>query len=259
MQQAVAGISDIKNLITNGRQGLFRLNNMGFLIVAAGGFYALSLMSHPLFFFGTVFLGFLALCLYTGVVAMLARDIANYQSPEFRNFMPYLKETWKVSTVLAFLILAQVLIFQVVMPWYLGLNSLAGLAIGSLLFWVSLTWWLAGQYYFPIRAQLDNDIKKIFRKCFVFFFDNTLFSIGLALGSVMIAVLSSLVMFLLPGVTVLLLWHQAALKLRFYKYSYLEANPHADRKKIPWNDLLAEERERIGPRSLRGMIFPWKE
>jgi len=235
------------------------LLNMGFLLVAAGGFYALSLMSHPLFFFGTAFLAFLALCLYTGVVAMMTRDIANYQSPEFRNVIPYLKETWKVSTVLALLILAQLLIVEIVMPWYLGLKNLVGLAIGSLLFWFSLTWWLAAQYYFPIRAQIDTEIKNIFRKCFIFFFDNTIFSIGLAIGSVLIALLSSLVMFLLPGVAVVLLWHQSALKLRLYKYTYLETNPQADRKKIPWNDILAEERDRVGTRSLRGMIFPWKE
>jgi hypothetical protein len=43
------------------------------------------------------------------------------------------------------------------------------------------------------------------------------------------------------------------------KYDYLEENPRADRKHIPWETLLREERERVGKRTLKGMIFPWKE
>ena len=31
------------------------------------------------------------------------------------------------------------------------------------------------------------------------------------------------------------------------------------RVRIPWDALLAEDREQVGVRTLRGMIFPWKE
>ena len=44
-----------------------------------------------------------------------------------------------------------------------------------------------------------------------------------------------------------------------YKYDWLEANPEANRKKIPWDALLMDDKERVGKRTLRGMIFPWKE
>jgi hypothetical protein len=235
------------------------LLNVGFLLVLAGDFYVLSVIKHPLLFLVAALFAFLVLCLYTGVVAMMTRDIANYHSIEIRNFWPYLKDTWKTSAVFALIILAQLIIFQFVIPWYLGRGNIVGLGVASILFWVNLTWWLAGQYYFPVRAQLDNNVKKVFRKCFVLFFDNTLFTIGLAIGAIIMAVLSSFVVFLLPGVATILLWHQIAVKLRMHKYEYLEANPHASRKRIPWNDLLQEERERVGHRSLRGMIFPWKE
>jgi hypothetical protein len=43
-----------------------------------------------------------------------------------------------------------------------------------------------------------------------------------------------------------------------YKYDYLEKNP-GDRRRIPWDALLVEDRERVGKRTLKGMIFPWKE
>ena len=57
----------------------------------------------------------------------------------------------------------------------------------------------------------------------------------------------------------LLLWYNVALKLRMYKYEYLEKNPNAKRKDIPWETLLAEEKEYLGKRTLKGFIFPWKD
>jgi hypothetical protein len=235
------------------------LLNVGFLLVVGGGIYLPSLLSFH--WIGAVFGTIVAiemLCLYIGAAALVTRDIANYQTPEFGNFFRYLKESWKASCSFGLIIIVQVL-FTFVMNFYLGLKSIVGLVIASLLFWVSLTWWLASQYYFPILGQLDQDLKKIFRKCFVLFFDNTLFTIGLTLGSIVIIVLSSFVVFLLPGLGALLLWHQVGLKLRLYKYDYLEQHPEAHRKSIPWAALLANDRERVGSRTLRGMIFPWKE
>ena len=51
---------------------------------------------------------------------------------------------------------------------------------------------------------------------------------------------------------------QDAMKLLMFKYDYLDENPDADIKHIPWDDLLYDEREKVGPRSLKSMIFPWK-
>ena len=39
---------------------------------------------------------------------------------------------------------------------------------------------------------------------------------------------------------------------------YLEENPDTDKKHLPWEDILFEEKEKVGPRSFRSMIFPWK-
>ena len=101
--------------------------------------------------------------------------------------------------------------------------------------------------------------KKNIKKIFLIFFDNTFFSLGVFIGSVVILAASSFTAFMLPGVGTIVLWVNAALKLRLYKYDYLEAHPEANRKKIPWDALLIDEKERVGKRTLRGMIFPWKE
>jgi hypothetical protein len=98
----------------------------------------------------------------------------------------------------------------------------------------------------------------LLKKMFLLLLDNPLFSFGLFLGSLLILAVSVFTVFLLFGVTTLLLWWNTALKLRLYKYDHLEKHPD-DRRRIPWDALLVEDRERVGKRTLKGMIFPWKE
>ncbi len=89
--------------------------------------------------------------------------------------------------------------------------------------------------------------------------DNTFFSIFLGIYTIVILGVSFFTALLIPGISVILLAHQIALKLRLYKYDYLEENSEASRNKIPWEELLYEEKVRIGTRTIKGMIFPWKE
>jgi hypothetical protein len=54
-----------------------------------------------------------------------------------------------------------------------------------------------------------------------------------------------------------------ALRLRLYKYDYLEAHPEIktakERRIIPWDELIQEDKDALGPRSFKSFIFPWKE
>ena len=199
------------------------------------------------------------LFLYTGVVSMAARDIANYERPEFRRVVGYLKETWKTSLIHGLIWLGVTIVVVFGFPFYSQVGGWLGLAAIVFLFWAVVIWTLASQFYFPIRAQLDSEPRKIIRKSFVLFFDNTFFAIALGILTLIGFVLSSLTAFLMPGFTALLVLHQVALKLRLLKYDYLEENKEASRKDIPWDALLIDERNRVGKRTFRGMIFPWKE
>ena len=204
-------------------------------------------------------IGGLLVFVYAGTISMAARDMANYERPEFKKVVEYLKETWKSSLVLGLIWAAVVLVVFIGFPVYAGMENFLGLAAIVFLFWAILIWSLSSQFYFPIRAQLDTQIRKVLRKSFVIFFDNTFFAIVVGIGTILITVGSVFTALLLPGVTGLLIWHQVALKLRLYKYDYLEENPESNRREIPWDALLIDERERVGKRTLRGMIFPWKE
>jgi hypothetical protein len=65
--------------------------------------------------------------------------------------------------------------------------------------------------------------------------------------------------FLFPGPAGILLYLDEAMRLRIFKYDWLEANPGENRRKIPWDTLLIDDRERTGTRSLKNFIFPWKD
>jgi hypothetical protein len=118
---------------------------------------------------------------------------------------------------------------------------------------------LSAQYFFPIQSRLDRKFRKIFRKTFLVFFDNPGFSIGLLICALIVVTISAFTALLLPGLATVLLWWNVAFKLRLYKYDWIEQNPGANRRKVPWDALLVADRERVGKRTLRGMIFPWKE
>lgn len=196
---------------------------------------------------------------YLGVAAQMTREIADYTVPDVRQTFRYLREVWKAAIVFSVLAALQVLIVLVVLPWYLRLGGLIGMAVMSIIFWSSVLWWLASQYYFPLHSRIEQRPGKIILKCFMLLFDNPVFTLVLAAGTLIMAAISVITAFLFPGIGGILLWHQVGSKLRFYKYDYWEQHPDANRKYIPWDTLLHDERERVGKRTLRNMIFPWKE
>ena len=234
--------------------------NFGYVLVVGGALYLPYLLSFNtiLSYFGIAF-GILAFNFYTGAASMIARDISDYTTLSFKMFFGYFKEVWKSSLAISVITIIQAFILLIAFPFYFQMGGFLGIAAMSVIFWVSVVWWISSQYFFPIRARLDKDIKKILKKSFMIFFDNTVFSLVLGVGTIATVVISGFTAFLLPGLTSVLIWHQVGFKLRLMKYDYLEENPEADRKKIPWDALLIDDKDRVGHRTLRGMIFPWKE
>jgi hypothetical protein len=202
--------------------------------------------------------GVAALVCLCGAASRMTSDIADYKQPGFSDFWAYVKESWANSLLGAGLLMAYLFVFSVAFPFYTGRGVVGWLAMG-LLFWVTVAALLAAQYFFPIQSRLDRKFRKIFRKSFLLLFDNTLFTFGLMSVALIVFVASAFTAFLLPGIATIFLWWNTALKLRLYKYDWLEQNPGANRRKVPWDALLIDDRERVGKRTLKGMIFPWKE
>jgi hypothetical protein len=236
------------------------LMNLGYIAVLAIFFLLAPLfVSVPVLFFVTLALGIAILAVYTGAVSKMCSDIADYKQPGFNEFWLFVKESFGSSLLLALVVTAYVFVISVAFQFYGGMSSLVGPLAVALLFWVTLAWIFASQYFFPIQSRLDKKFKKIFRKTFLLFFDNPWFSIGLLLSAILVLIASVFTALLLPGISTIILWWNIAFKLRMYKYDYLEQNPGANRRRIPWDALLIEDRERVGKRTLKGMIFPWKE
>ena len=129
--------------------------------------------------------------------------------------------------------------------------------------WVDVFIFLSLQWFIPIRSTMHNNFRKILKKCFIIFFDNTGFSIFIALNNLVALILSVLFIGILPSVGGIIINTQNAFRIRLYKYDYLEAHPELqtkkERKLIPWEELIYEDRETLGPRKLKSFIFPWKD
>ena len=235
--------------------------NLGFLAVLAILFVLAPLAGAILpLALAIAAVGVAALVVYAGAVSRMCSDIADYKQPGFAEFWAYLKESVPTSLLFALtVVLYVVVVIFVDFPFFASVKNLAAWLAFALLFWVTVACALALQYFFPIRARLDRKFRKLIRKSFLLLLDNPGHSLGLFIGALLILVVSAFTALLLPGPASILLWWNAAFKLRMYKYDYLEANPDANRRRIPWDALLVEDRERVGKRTLRGMIFPWKE
>ena len=89
--------------------------------------------------------------------------------------------------------------------------------------------------------------------------DNMGLTLFLALRTVIDLALTVLTASLVPGLGGISLSRMDTIRLLMKKYDFLEEHPGTRRRDINWEDLLYEENQLIGPRSLKGMIFPWKD
>jgi hypothetical protein len=231
------------------------LVNLGFLALFLAGFLLLSLVdAAPL-----LSIGIMAPCcgVYLSASSLCLKALSDYGSFGFADFMRGLASAWPAGLLLGVLCCAGFLLIALAVPFYVGLGSFTGLLLGCFLLWTMLAASLALQFYLPVRARLDARPVKIIKKCFLILLDNTLFCVLSGAASLGILALSLPLFMLLPGPGGILLFLDEALRIRLLKYDWLEENP--GRRKIPWRILLADEREKTGNRSIKELLFPWKD
>ena len=198
-------------------------------------------------------------CLAKGGVAGAGYEWSNYKSSTFSAFKEGFVRNIRHSLLYFLIMLLQALMIIVVLPFYASMQGAFPLIISVILFWVEVVFFMAIPYYFPLMSRLPGDRPlKTLKKCFIVLVDNLGFSVFLLIYNIICLVLTISTFGLIPGVAGMQLAKQDAVKLIMFKYDYMEENADADRKHIPWDDILYEEKEKIGPRSLKSMIFPWK-
>ena len=243
---------------------LFRvaLLNLGFIASLAVPVFLPGLFSGPALFFAALAVGTLWCSVYLAAAALSLKAVSDYRSFGFGDFVRNLKAGWPAGLFMGVAVLMLWAVFSIIIPFYLSINSMIGLLLAAVIFWTLVLALLSLQFFFAVRSRLDSNLIKVFKKCFIIFFDNPALAVFSLLHNAVILVISALLAFLFPGPAGILLYLDEALRLRLLKYDWLEANPETSpsgRRKIPWDAILIEEREKTGTRSLRSFIFPWKD
>jgi hypothetical protein len=213
----------------------------------------------PILAIAALAVGVLWCFVYLAAAAKTLRGIADSQSFGFADFFANIKGALPAGLTVGGIFLAAALVLNIVLPFYLGLNSIVGVLLAAAIFWLFVIAVLALQFFFAVHFRLGGNIPKSIKKCFIIFFDNPGLCVFSLVHNVIISAISLLLAFLAPGPAGVMLFLDEALRLRLLKYDYLEENPEANRKKIPWDALLIDEREKTGTRTLRNFIFPWKD
>jgi len=236
------------------------LINLGFIIsFAIPVFIPPLLKSSPILSFITLIIGILWCFIYLSATAFSLKTVSDYGSFGFIDFFKNFPLALPSGLVTGGLVCVLFLLVTIVIPFYLSMSSIFGLLLAAVIFWTIVIGILALQFFLPIRTRLDTSIPKVFKKCFLIFFDNPFFCLFSFVYCFITLIISAFLALLFPGPAGLLLYLDEALRLRLLKYDFLEKNPDADRKKIPWDALLIEDREKTGTRTLRNFIFPWKD
>ncbi len=236
------------------------LYNLGAILFFFLGWYSLGFGdTSPLLAYSLAAVALLLFSIYMGGVSHVTHAWANYEHDSWTNFKLGIKRNIRHSILYFFINVLMLSLAIFVIPFYFSMTAIAGLIIGVLLVWIELALLLAFCYYWTMTELLPGDRPlKTLKKCFVVLVDNLGFSIFFALYRAICGALTIFTMGLVPGGAGLELAHQVAGKLLMLKYDYLEENPEVDRRHLPWCDIIYEENEKVGPRSFKSMIFPWK-
>ena len=208
-----------------------------------------------------LFLAFVLLIysIVSGGTAAVAYNYSNYQRDAWNAFRTGIKRNIRHSLLFFLLNLFALVNLLLLLPFYMAMSNIPGLLIAIVLIWLEVIIFLGIAYYFPLMNLLPGDRPlKTAKKCLIIVGDNLGFTLFFVIYRLVVFAFSLFSMGLIPGFSGAQLAGQDAMKLLMMKYDYLEENKDADRKHLPWADLLYDEREKVGPRSLKNMIFPWK-
>jgi len=226
-----------------------------FLPLLVSKFYDSTLLNLILVAFGI-----LICSVYLSAVSYSIKIIPDHGTYNFSEFVTGLKKAFPAGLVMGGFIFLFFIIITIVLPFYISMDPpLAGLALSAIIFWTMIFAILSIQYFFAVYARLGTHLIKALKKCMLISLDNTGLSVFLIIHNILALLLSVVFAFMFPGPAGVLLYIDEALRLRLLKYDYLEANPNANRRKIPWDALLIEEREKTGNRTFKNFIFPWKD
>lgn len=208
-----------------------------------------------------LFVGFIGLVISTFAFGETAKKISENCGVTVKEYFTSLKSSIIDGLLFSAIIALLFLLVNVAVPFYVSLSSSLGLLLAALVVWLVIISLLALQWFLPIRSLMHNNFLKTLKKCFILFFDNPLFSIGLFLYDTVLVFLSIPIFLVIPSFSGVALAQVNAVRLRLLKYDWIEENPNmtkSEKRNVPWKELLKEEKQAMGNRSLKSLIFPGK-
>lgn len=219
---------------------------------------------------GTVLISLAAGCTLTCTVTIALGDnaarISQFNSARYGNFFRRIASSLKDGALCGIFLAAVISIAVISMPFYYRMwNSSRNplwFVFMVIIFWFLVTTVFALQWFLPVRSLLHNGLLKCLKKSYIIFFDNMGFTFAVTLVNILNTLISVITFGLYPGTAGIVLTSTNALRILLYKYDWLEVNPGLSPKEcrnVPWSDLLAKDKKTLGPRTLKGFFFPWKE
>ncbi len=266
----------LKKNFSDGWENFFFLilQNVFPLAFAVAAYYALRLISdvapvlqYPMLI---ILAGIFSVIVFS--CGMNAAKIANYDAARFSLFFIAIKHVWKIGFSFGIFYATSILLLRFGISYYIRMfistGSFIGILFTAILSWFTLVCVIALQWFIPLYfLQDENNFSKCLKKSFIVFFDNAGFSVLVFVYNIILFILSLIVFTLFPGISGLVLSSTNALRLRLYKYDWIEEmnqkepgfeNDRDKRSEVPWDELLQEDRETLGPLKLGSIIFPWK-
>jgi len=238
------------------------LVNVGFLVSLAMPLFLPALVP-PGLGIPLLVLGLLWCSVYLCAAAGAFRAVSDYGSFGFADFLAGIRPALVPGICLGGIAGLLALVFYLSIPFYSGLVPPLGPVLAAVTFWAAILAVLCLQFFPQVKARLGGRTAKAFGKCLFLFFDNPGLAVFCLISGILGLAFSFLLALLLPGPAGIILFLDEALRLRLLKYDWLEANPEkaaaGKRPRIPWDEILAGEREKTGRRSFRNFIFPWKD
>ena len=202
-----------------------------------------------------------------GMVLVMANTenavaIANFRMPSLGAYFKQIPKVFFDAIRYGALLGTLMVVAFIGVPVYFSAGGILGFALCFALIAFEAIFALALQWFIPLRALLGKPFGQTIKKCFVVFFDNAGFSVFVFFFNLFLLALSFMIFCLVPGPAGVVLSGINALRLRLYKYDWLDVHPENKtpklRKKIPWEALLKEDRDNLGPRGFKSFFMPWK-
>ena len=199
------------------------------------------------------------LCIVYLGISGVAYQWSNYS----RSYLTGLKRAFKGHWLhcLFFYAIIVCVLFCIIflIPFYLASGSYIGVMLAVFMFWFFVVIIPAMQYYFPLAIYMENDSAFLtFKKSLALVFNNKAFTLFVTLKTIFDLALSICTCFLIPGFTGIALSHTDAVKLLMLRHDYMREHGVA-KEDINIFELFEDEQAKVGKRTLRGTIFPWKQ